>query len=125
MPDRIPDIADTSHFLFGPCHNASWTSETDVGAGETDVIATDAVVVAAGAGDLLTAAIVQTLGIPQAAAEWSGASPAAVPAEWVLIVGGPAADEELLGALLRAGCGPRCRSSGGTLPKAVVYLTSR
>jgi Diol dehydratase reactivase ATPase-like domain/DD-reactivating factor swiveling domain len=148
----------------------------DVGAGTIDVIATDSEVVAAGAGDLLTAAIAQTLGIPQAAAEWvkrgpcvrvegtqrfeaedgsrgfldrpapaSAAGMLAVmgpaglltferrrtPAEWrairlrlkqaifavnlrralaeqwsklgqVLIVGGPAADEELLGVLLRS-----------------------
>jgi hypothetical protein len=148
----------------------------DVGAGTIDVIATDGEVVAAGAGDLLTAAIAQTLGIPQAAAEWvkrgpclrvegaqrfeaedgsrgfldrpapaSAAGMLAVmgpaglltferrrtPAEWrairlrlkqaifavnlrralaerwgklgqVLIVGGPAADEELLGVLLRS-----------------------
>jgi len=42
----------------------------DVGAGTIDVIATDSEVVAAGVGDLLTAAIAQTLAIPQAAAEW-------------------------------------------------------
>jgi len=148
----------------------------DVGAGTIDVIATDAEVVAAGAGDLLTAAIARTLGIPLAAAEWvkrgpclrvdgaqrfeaedgsrgflDRAAPASAagmlavmgpagllsfdrgrtPAEWrairlrlkqaifavnlrraladqwnqpgqVLIVGGPAADEELLGVLLRS-----------------------
>jgi predicted aconitase with swiveling domain len=148
----------------------------DVGAGTIDVIATESEVVAAGAGDLLTVAIAQTLGIPQAAAEWvkrgpclrvegtqrfeaedgsrgfldrptpaSAAGMLAVmgpaglltferrrtPAEWrairlrlkqaifavnlrraladqwsklgqVLIVGGPAADEELLGVLLRS-----------------------
>jgi hypothetical protein len=148
----------------------------DVGAGTIDVIAPEAEVVAAGAGDLLTAAIAQTLGIPRAAAEWvkrgpclrvegnqrfeaedgsrgfldrpapaSAAGMLAVmgpaglltferrrtPAEWrairlrlkqaifavnlrraladqwsnlgqVLIVGGPAADEELLGVLLRS-----------------------
>jgi hypothetical protein len=148
----------------------------DVGAGTIDVIAADTEVVAAGAGDLLTAAIAQTLGIPLAAAEWvkrgpclrvegaqrfeaedgsrgfldrpapaSAAGTLAVmgpagllsfergrsPAEWrairlrlkqaifavnlrramagqwskpgqILIVGGPAADEELLGVLLRS-----------------------
>jgi hypothetical protein len=148
----------------------------DVGAGTIDVIAVDAEVVAAGAGDLLTAAIAHTLGIPLAAAEWvkrgpclrvegaqrfeaedgsrgfldrpapaSAAGMLAVkgpagllsfergrsPAEWrairlrlkqaifavnlrralagqwsrpgqILIVGGPAADEELLGVLLRS-----------------------
>jgi hypothetical protein len=164
----------------------------DVGAGTIDVIATDAEVVAAGAGDLLTAAIAQTLGIPQAAAEWvkrgpclrvegtqrfeaedgshgfldrpapaSAAGMLAVmgpaglltferrrtPAEWrairlrlkqaifavnlrralaeqwsklgqVLIVGGPAADEELLGVLLRSlppGVAVGRGNAGGTL----------
>ncbi len=148
----------------------------DVGAGTIDVIAADAEVVAAGAGDLLTAAIAQIVGVPNAAAEWvkrgpclrvegaqrfeaedgshgfldrparaSAAGMLAIigpagpltfdrgrtPAEWrairlrlkqaifavnlrraladqwsrpgqVLIVGGPAADEELLGVLLRS-----------------------
>jgi Diol dehydratase reactivase ATPase-like domain/DD-reactivating factor swiveling domain len=148
----------------------------DVGAGTIDVIAPDVELVAAGAGDLLTAAIAQTLAIPQAAAEWVKRSPCLrvegtqrfeaedgshgfldrpapasaagmlavmgpaglltferrrTPAEWrairlrlkqaifavnlrraladqwstleqVLIVGGPAADEELLGVLLRS-----------------------
>jgi len=148
----------------------------DVGAGTIDVIGPDAEVVAAGAGDLLTAATARTLGISRAAAEWvkrgpcvrvEGAqrfeaedgsrgfldrpAPAAAagmlavtgpagllpfdrrrtPAEWrairlrlkqavfavnlkralaardgtpgqVLIVGGAAADEELLGVLLRS-----------------------
>ena len=42
----------------------------DVGAGTIDVISPDAEVVAAGAGDLLTAAVAHTLGISLAAAEW-------------------------------------------------------
>jgi hypothetical protein len=42
----------------------------DVGAGTIDVITPDGEVVAAGAGELLTAAIAETLGIPRAAAEW-------------------------------------------------------
>jgi hypothetical protein len=164
----------------------------DVGAGTIDVIAADGEVVAAGAGDLLTAAIAQTVGIPLAAAEWvkrgpclrvegaqrfeaedgsrgfldrpapaSAAGMLAVlgpagllsfergrsPAEWrairlrlkqaifavnlrralagqwskpgqILIVGGPAADEELLGALLRslpAGVAVGRGNVGGTL----------
>jgi hypothetical protein len=148
----------------------------DAGAGTIDVIAPDGEVVAAGAGDLLTAAVAETFGIPRAAAEWvkrgpslrvdggqrfeaedgsrgfldrrapaSAAGMLAVPgpagllpfdrghspAEWrairlrmkqavfaanlrraldsldaklpqLLIVGGPAADDELLGVLLRS-----------------------
>ena len=148
----------------------------DVGAGTIDVIAPGAEVVAAGAGELLTAAVAETLGIPRAAAEWvkrgpclrvdggqrfeaedggrgfldrpapaSAAGTLAVmgpagllpfdrrhsPAEWravrlrlkqavfavnlrralatlgaglgqVLIVGGPAGDDEMLGVLLRS-----------------------
>jgi Diol dehydratase reactivase ATPase-like domain/DD-reactivating factor swiveling domain len=148
----------------------------DVGAGTIDVIGPDAEIVAAGAGDLLTAATAHTLGISLAAAEWvkrgpcirvDGAqrfeaedgsrgflerpAPAAAagmlaatgpagllpfdrertPAEWrairlrlkqavlavnlrralvgrdstpsqILVVGGAAADEELLGVLLRS-----------------------
>ena len=147
----------------------------DVGAGTIDVIAPDGEVVAAGAGELLTVAVAETLGIPRAAADWvkrgpcvrldgnqqfeaedgsrgfldGPADPAAAgmlaaagpagwlpfdrrhsPAEWrairlrlkeavfaanlaralrslgrdlgqVLIVGGPAGDDELLGVLLR------------------------
>jgi len=42
----------------------------DMGAGTIDVIAPGAEVVAAGAGELLTAAVAETLGIPRAAAEW-------------------------------------------------------
>jgi hypothetical protein len=42
----------------------------DVGAGTIDVIAASGEVVAAGAGDLLTAAVAETLAIPKAAAEW-------------------------------------------------------
>jgi hypothetical protein len=42
----------------------------DVGAGTIDVITPGAEVVAAGAGELLTAAVAETLGIPRAAAEW-------------------------------------------------------
>jgi Diol dehydratase reactivase ATPase-like domain/DD-reactivating factor swiveling domain len=42
----------------------------DLGAGTIDVIAVDADVVAAGAGELLTAAVAETLGIPRAAADW-------------------------------------------------------
>ena len=148
----------------------------DVGAGTIDVIAPSGEVVAAGAGDLLTAAVAETLAISKAAAEWvkrsacvrvdggqrfeaedgsrgfvsrpvpaSAAGMLAVPgpagllpfdrehtpAEWralrlrlkqavfavnlrraltgldatlrqVLIVGGPAGDDELLGVLLRS-----------------------
>jgi hypothetical protein len=148
----------------------------DLGAGTVDVIAVHGEVVAAGAGDLLTAAVAETLGIPRAAADWvkrgpcvrvdggqrfeaedgsrgflDRPAPAAAagllaargpagllpfdrrhsPAEWrairlrlkeavfaanlrraldtlggalpqVLLVGGPAGDDELLGVLLRA-----------------------
>jgi Diol dehydratase reactivase ATPase-like domain/DD-reactivating factor swiveling domain len=148
----------------------------DVGAGTIDVIAPGGEVVAAGAGDLLTVAVAETLSVPRAAADWvkrgpcvrldaglrfeaedgnrgfldAPADPAAAgmlaaagpagwlpfdrrhsPAEWrairlrlkeavfaanlaralrtlgrdlgqVLIVGGPAGDDELLGVLLRA-----------------------
>ncbi|MGH3186989.1 MAG: diol dehydratase reactivase ATPase-like domain-containing protein [Streptosporangiaceae bacterium] len=42
----------------------------DLGAGTVDVIGPAAAVVAAGAGDLLTAAVAETLGIPRAAADW-------------------------------------------------------
>ncbi|HEX3389749.1 MAG TPA: diol dehydratase reactivase ATPase-like domain-containing protein [Streptosporangiaceae bacterium] len=42
----------------------------DVGAGTIDVIAPDGEVVAAGAGELLTAAVAETLGVPRAAADW-------------------------------------------------------
>jgi hypothetical protein len=42
----------------------------DVGAGTIDVIAPGREVVAAGAGELLTAAIAETLGVSRAAAEW-------------------------------------------------------
>jgi hypothetical protein len=42
----------------------------DVGAGTIDVIEPDGEVVAAGAGELLTAAVAETLGIPRAAADW-------------------------------------------------------
>jgi hypothetical protein len=164
----------------------------DLGAGTVDVIAVHGEVVAAGAGDLLTAAVAETLRIPRAAADWvkrgpcvrvDGAqrfeaedgsrgfldrpAPAAAagmlaargpagllpfdrghsPAEWrairlrlkeavfaanlrralatlggtlpqVLLVGGPAGDDELLGVLLRAlpGDVPVGRASvGGTL----------
>jgi hypothetical protein len=147
----------------------------DVGAGTIDVIAPDGEVVAAGAGELLTVAVAETLGVSRAAADWvkrgpcvrldgsqrfeaedgsrgfldRAADPAAAgmlaaagpagwlpfdrghsPAEWrairlrlkeavfaanlaralrtlgrdlgqVLIVGGPAGDDELLGVLLR------------------------
>jgi Diol dehydratase reactivase ATPase-like domain/DD-reactivating factor swiveling domain len=164
----------------------------DVGAGTLDVIAPDDEVVAAGAGDLLTVAVAETLGIPRAAADWvkrgpclrvtdgqrfeaedgtrgfldgpvaasaigmlAVSGPAGLlpfdrrhsPAEWravrlrlkqavfsvnlhravatlgqdlrqVLLVGGPAGDDELLGVLLRAlpGGVPAGRASvGGTL----------
>jgi len=42
----------------------------DLGAGTIDVIAVDSDVVAAGAGELLTAAVAETLAIPRAAADW-------------------------------------------------------
>jgi hypothetical protein len=42
----------------------------DLGAGTVDVIGTESDVVAAGAGELLTAAVAETLGIPRAAADW-------------------------------------------------------
>jgi hypothetical protein len=42
----------------------------DLGAGTIDVIGTESDVVAAGAGELLTAAVAETLGIPRAAADW-------------------------------------------------------
>ena len=42
----------------------------DLGAGTIDVIGADRDVVAAGAGELLTAAVAETLGIPRAAADW-------------------------------------------------------
>lgn len=164
----------------------------DVGAGTLDVIAPDGEVVAAGAGDLLTAAVAETLGIPRAAADWvkrgpslrvtdgqrfeaedgsrgfldapaaaafigmlAVAGPAGLlsfdrrhsPAEWravrlrlkqavfavntdralrtlgqdlrqVLLVGGPAGDDELLGVLLRTlpgGVTAGRASVGGTL----------
>jgi hypothetical protein len=167
----------------------------DLGAGTVDVIAIDGEVVAAGAGDLLTAAVAETLRIPRAAADWvkrgpclrvdggqrfeaedgsrgflDRPAPAAAagmlaargpaglipfdrghsPAEWrairlrlkeavfaanlrralstlggtlpqVLVVGGPAGDDELLGVLLRAlpGDVPVGRASvGGTLAGA-------
>jgi hypothetical protein len=165
----------------------------DLGAGTIDVITPDAEAVAAGAGDLLTAAIAETLGASRAAAEWvkrgpclrvdggqrfeaedgthgflsrsappSAAGTLAVmgpagllsfdrgrsPAEWravrlrlkqaviavnlrralagrearpeqILIVGGPAADEELLGVLLRSlpdGVAAGRGNVGATLP---------
>jgi hypothetical protein len=165
----------------------------DLGAGTIDVITPDHEVVAAGAGDLLTAAIAETLGASRAAAEWvkrgpclrvdggqrfeaedgthgfldrpapaSAAGTLAVmgpagllsfdrgrsPAEWravrlrlkqavlavnlrralaghearpgqILIVGGPAADEELLGVLLRSlpdGVAAGRGNVGATLP---------
>ena len=167
----------------------------DVGAGTIDVIAPGAEVVAAGAGELLTVAVAETLGIPRAAAEWvkrgpclrvdggqrfeaedggrgfldrpapaSAAGTLAVmgpagllpfdrrhsPAEWravrlrlkqavfavnlrralatlggglgqVLIVGGPAGDDEMLGVLLRSLPGTVAAGRGnvgGTLPGA-------
>ncbi|HEX3489729.1 MAG TPA: diol dehydratase reactivase ATPase-like domain-containing protein [Streptosporangiaceae bacterium] len=42
----------------------------DIGAGTIDVIGPDREVVAAGAGDLLTAAVAETLALPRAAADW-------------------------------------------------------
>jgi hypothetical protein len=42
----------------------------DIGSGTIDVIAPEAEVVVAGAGDLLTAAVALTLGVPRAAADW-------------------------------------------------------
>jgi Diol dehydratase reactivase ATPase-like domain/DD-reactivating factor swiveling domain len=166
----------------------------DLGAGTVDVIAMHGEVVAAGAGELLTAAVAETLRIPRAAADWvkrgpcvrvdggqrfeaedgsrgflDRPAPAAAgmlavqgpaglipfdrahsPAEWrairlrlkeavfaanlrrafgtlggalpqVLLVGGPAGDDELLGVVLRAlpGDVPVGRASvGGTLAGA-------
>jgi hypothetical protein len=167
----------------------------DLGAGTVDVIAVHGEVVAAGAGELLTTAVAETLRIPRAAADWvkrgpclrvdggqrfeaedgsrgfldRPAPPAAAgmlaargpagllpfnrghsPAEWramrlrlkeavftanlrralgtlggtlpqVLLVGGPAGDDELLGVLLRSlpGDVPVGRASvGGTLAGA-------
>lgn len=167
----------------------------DLGAGTVDVIAMHGEVVAAGAGELLTAAVAETLRIPRAAADWvkrgpclrvdggqrfeaedgsrgfldrpapavaagmlAARGPAGLipfdrghsPAEWrairlrlkeavfaanlrraldtlgatlpqVLLVGGPAGDDELLGVLLRALPGdiPVGRASvGGTLAGA-------
>ena len=164
----------------------------DVGAGTIDVIAPEAEVVAAGAGELLSTAVAETLGVPRAAADWvkrgpcvrleggqrfaaedgsrgfldRPADPAAAgmlavagpagllpfdrghsPAEWrairlrlkeavlaanliravatlgrelgqVLIVGGPAGDDELIGVLLRAlpdGVAAGRGNVGGTL----------
>jgi hypothetical protein len=169
----------------------------DLGAGTVDVIAVHGEVVAAGAGDLLTAAVAETLRIPRAAADWvkrgpclrvdggqrfeaedgsrgfldrpapataagmlAARGPAGLipfdrghsPAEWravrlrlkeavfaanlrraldtlggtlpqVLVVGGPAGDDELLGVLLRAlrGDVPVGRASvGGTLAGAAA-----
>ena len=167
----------------------------DLGAGTIDVITPGAEVVAAGAGDLLTAAIAETLGVSRASAEWvkrgpclrvdgahrfeaedgsrgfldrpapaSAAGTLAVmgpagllsfdrgrsPAEWravrlrlkqavfavnlrralagdetrpeqILIVGGPAADDELIGVLLRTlpdGVAVGRGNVAGTLPGA-------
>jgi Diol dehydratase reactivase ATPase-like domain/DD-reactivating factor swiveling domain len=172
----------------------------DVGAGTIDVIAPAREVVVAGAGDLLTAAVAETLSLPRAAADWvkrgpclrvtgsqqfeaedgshgfldrpaaastlgqlAAPGPAGLlpfdrrhsPAEWralrlrlkeavfaanllravrtlsthpsappgaqVLIVGGPAGDDELLGVLLRAlpdGVTAGRGNVGGTLPGA-------
>ena len=167
----------------------------DLGAGTVDVIAVQGEVVAAGAGDLLTAAVAETLHIPRAAADWvkrgpclrvdggqrfeaedgsrgflhrpapasaagmlAAHGPAGLipfdrghsPAEWramrlrlkeavfaanlrraldtlgatlpqVLLVGGPAGDDELLGVLLRALPGDVLvgrASVGGTLAGA-------
>jgi Diol dehydratase reactivase ATPase-like domain/DD-reactivating factor swiveling domain len=42
----------------------------DLGAGTVDVIGLQASIVAAGAGELLTVAVAETLGIPRAAADW-------------------------------------------------------
>jgi hypothetical protein len=42
----------------------------DFGAGTVDVITPDGEAVVAGAGDLLTAAVAETLGVPRAAADW-------------------------------------------------------
>jgi hypothetical protein len=42
----------------------------DLGAGTVDVIGPEASIVAAGAGELLTVAVAETLGIPRAAADW-------------------------------------------------------
>ena len=47
----------------------------DLGAGTVDVIGPRASVVAAGAGDLLTGAVAETLGIPRAMADWAKRGP--------------------------------------------------
>ena len=50
----------------------------DLGAGTVDVIAVHGEVVAAGAGELLTAAVAETLHIPRAAADWVKRGPCPV-----------------------------------------------
>jgi hypothetical protein len=115
----------------------------DLGAGTIDVIGPGGSLVAAGAGELLTAAVAEMLGIPRASADWVKRGPCIRvdgwqrfdrhhgPGEWrairlrlkqavlaanfrravrtlgqdpaqVLVVGGPAGDEELLGVLARS-----------------------
>ena len=189
-------LSEPSAARLGACTTPGARADAvvvDVGAGTLDVIAPDGEVVAAGAGDLLTAAVAETLGVPRAAADWvkrgpclrvtdgqrfeaedgsrgfldrpaaaamigmlAVSGPAGLlpfdrrhsPAEWravrlrlkqavfsanldralrtlgpdlrqVLLVGGPAGDDELLGAALRtlpAGVPAGRASVGGTLP---------
>jgi hypothetical protein len=171
-------ISEPAAARLGACTTPGARADTvvvDIGAGTIDVIALDGEVVAAGAGELLTLAVAETLGVPRAAADWvkrgpclrvtgsrqfeaedgshgflerpaastaigmlAAAGPAGLlpfdrlhsPAEWrairlrlkeavlavnllravrslgrdlgqMLIVGGPAGDDELLGVLLR------------------------
>jgi hypothetical protein len=74
----------------------------DLGAGTVDVIGPNSSVVAAGAGELLTVAVAEVLGIPRAAADWVKRGPCVQDPAQVLVVGGPAGDEELLSVIARS-----------------------